>query len=98
VAGLTWSDLQEHRPVTQKLKVDRRHIALCQTILKHSERATQDSRVTISRSFFLADIFARRISDDCRVHNKMWSIVCHTAEQIRNTQTNIGLRVTKPRK
>jgi len=54
--------------------------------------------VTVSCCFFLANVFAWWVSDDRWVHNQMWSIVCHTAEEIRHTQTNVWLWVTQSRK
>ena len=60
--------------------------------------STQDRTVTISGSFFFADILARRVADNSRVNNEMWCIMRDAAQQIRNTQTDIRLWVTEPRK
>jgi len=64
----------------------------------HKNKTTQDRSVTISGSFFFADILARRVADNSWVNNEMWRIMSDTAQQIRNTQTNIRLWVTEPRK
>ena len=85
-----WCQTQHENPIQQTWWT------LYTATFRGAKRKTVQGLTALLSDFVVC--FAWGATDNGRVDNQVWHVLCHSAQQLRNAPSHIVLRVTQPRK